>query len=258
MTGFIAAWSTESLKLRRSIVARLITPLLVVVVPLAAVGAVALARQPELPGAAATKFAPYAAGDLATAQLLVAGQILSVAVLIAGGFAAAWCYGREFAGGTAGALAGLSVSLRTIAVAKAALLAAWLSACAVAAVGVTVVLSVATGGRLAGGIWHQAGIAVAAGILAVALVLPFGWVATITRSQLGTIGVLIAVVAVTQIVVVLGAGSWLPYAVPSLLTGMGGAEVTSEIGPGSLLVTAVLAPIGLVAVAVQWRRLDDV
>lgn len=258
MTGFIAAWSVESLKLRRSIVARLITPLLVVVVPLAAVGAVALARQPALPGAAAAKFAPYAGGDLATVQLLVGGQILSVAVLTAGGFAAAWCYGREFAGGTTGALAGLSVSLRTIAVAKGALLAAWLSACAVAAVGVTAGLSVAIGGRLTGGAWHQAGIAVAAGMLAVAVVVPFAWVATITRSQLGTIGVLIAVVAVTQIVVVLGAGSWFPYAVPSLLTGMGGAEVASEIGPGALLVTAALAPIGLAAVAVQWQRLDDV
>lgn len=75
-----AVWSLELLKLRRSTMARLITPLLIVLVPLGSVGAVALARSPSLPGSAAAKFAPYAVGDLMTNHLLVVGQIMSVAV----------------------------------------------------------------------------------------------------------------------------------------------------------------------------------
>lgn len=251
-----AVWSLELLKLRRSTVARLITPLLTVLVPLGSVGAVALARSPSLPGSAAAKFAPYAVGDLMTNHLLVVGQIMSVAVLTAGGFAAAWSYGREFVAGTAGALAGLTAPRWTVGLVKALLLALWLIACHAAALVVTVLLSLAVGGRPAGEVGLQAVIAMVAGLLAIALALPFGWVATLTRSQLGTIGVLIAIVMLTQIMVVLGAGAWFPYAVPSLLAGMGGPDAAAEIGPGSIVATAVLAPLALVAVTAQWRRLN--
>ncbi len=57
-------------------------------------------------------------------------------------------------------------------------------------------------------LWQQAAAAALAGLLAVALVVPLGWVASVRCSRLGTVGVLIGVVMVTQIVVVLGAGTW--------------------------------------------------
>lgn len=255
--AFRAAWGMELLKLRRSTVARLTTPLLTGLVPLGAIGAVALARSPDLPGAAAAKFLPFATGDLAATHLLVAGQVLSVAVLTAGGFAAAWSYGREFTEGSAGALSGLATPRWMVGLVKALLLTGWLAACLLASIVLTLLLSLAVGGRPGEAAWQNAATAVLAGLLAIALVLPFAWVATATRSPLGTIGALIGVVMVTQILVVLGAGAWFPYAVPSLLTGMGGAEVASEIGPGSLLLTASLAPLAITAVAGQWQRLDD-
>lgn len=254
--GMGAVWGLELLKLRRSTVVRLITPILTVLVPLGSIGAVALARSPSLPGSAAVKFAPYAIGDLMTNHLLVAGQILSVAVFTAGGFAAAWSYGREFATGTAGALAGLAAPRWAVGLVKAVLLAFWLSACDVAALVVTGLLSLAAGGWPDAGAGQSAAVALGSGLLAVALVLPFGWVATVTRSQLGTIGVLIAMVMVTQILVVLGAGAWFPYAVPSLLAGMGGPEAAAAIGPAAILLTAALAPLAVLAVIAQWRRLD--
>ncbi|MCW5950869.1 MAG: ABC transporter permease [Propionibacteriaceae bacterium] len=257
-TGFGAAWSLELLKLRRSIVARLTTPLLVGLVPLGTIGAVALARSPDLPGAAASKFTPYATGDLAATHLLAAGQLLSMAVLLAGGFVAAWSYGREFTEGTVGALASLIAPRRTIGLVKALLVAGWLTACLAVSLALTVGVSIAVGGEFGAEAWRNTATAGLAGLLTIGLVLPFAWVATLTRSPLGTIGVLIAVVMVTQIVVVLGAGAWFPYAVPSLLTGMGGAEAASEIGPGSLAVTAGLAPLAFVAVTHQWHRLSDI
>lgn len=256
--GFRAFWSLEVLKLGRSVVARLGTAVLIGLVPLGAIEAVALARSPGLPGVAAIKFAPYATGDLAATHLLVAGEILSVAVLTVGGFACAWSYGREFADGTAGALVGLPARLWTAAAAKALLLASWLSSCVLAALAVTLLLSLAVGGQPGAEAWHNTAVGALAGLLAVALVMPFAWVASVTRSPLGTVGVLIGVVAVTQIVVVLGAGAWFPYAVPSLLSGMGGSQAAAEIGPGSLIATAALAPLAVFAVAHRWHRLDDI
>lgn len=255
---FDAIWGWELLKLRRSVVVRLITPLLVGLIPLASIGAVALARMPELPGAAASKFAPYAAGDLAATHLLVAGQILTMGVLLAGGFAAAWSYGREFADGTVGTLTGLAVPRWTIGAAKALLIAVWLTACAIASLGVTLLLSLAVGGRPGGDAWQNTATALLASLLVVALVMPFACIATLTRSPLGTIGALIGVVMVTQILVVLGAGSWFPYAVPSLLTGMGGPEAAQAIQPWSLALTAALAPAAVLVVARQWRALNDI
>lgn len=258
MSAVATAWSVELLKLRRSVMAGVITPLLVVIVPLASVGSVALARSPNLPGTAAAKFGAFATGPLAVAHLEVCGQILSVAALAAGGFAAAWTYGREFGEGTAGALFGLAVSRRSIALTKALLLVCWLAACVLAAVVVTIGASLLVGGQLRADAWRSAGTALGAGLLAVGLALPFAWVATVTRSPLGTVGVLIGLVAVTQIVVVLGAGSWFPYAVPSLWSGAGGPEAAAAIRPAALLLTAAVAPAALAAVGRSWTRLTDV
>lgn len=258
MTGIGAAWSVELIKLRRSVVSRVVTPLLVLIIPLASVGSVALARSPNLPGTAAGKFSAFATGPLAEAQLGVCGQILSVAVLAAGGFALAWSFGREFGDGTVGALFGLAVPRPAIALAKGLLLICWLVACVLAGVGLTIVASLLLGGHLDSHAWSVAGVATGAGLLGVGLALPFGWVATLTRSSLGTVGVLIGLVAVTQVVVVLGAGTWFPYAVGSLWAGAGGPQAAAAIGPGSVLLTAAVAPAALAVTAWSWSRLTDV
>jgi ABC-2 type transport system permease protein len=106
--------------------------------------------------------------------------------------------------------------------------------------------------------WAAAGRALAAGLLGAGLALPFAWVATATRSMLGTVGALVGVVALTQVVVVLGGGLWWPYAVGSLWTGMGGPAAAADVGPTHLALTAAVAPAATVAVILTWRRLTDV
>lgn len=262
---FRAAWYVESLLLRRSAVARITTPLLVLVVPLGSAGLVLLARSPHLAGSAAPKLAQYAAGDLATTLLVACGQVLSVAVLGASGFALAWVFGRELADGTAGSLFGLAVPRRTIALARCLVALAWSLACVVAATGVAVASAVTASawsvdaapvdvGQLA---THAAQV-LGAGALAAGLAFPFAWVATVTRSPLGTVGALIGVVALTQVVVVLGGGTWFPYAVPSLWTATGGAVAAAAIGPPQLALTAAVAPAAILGVVRAWHRLTDV
>ncbi len=257
MRDWSTAWRVEALKLRRSVLARVVTPLLLLVVPLASIGSVALARRPDLPGTAAVKLGAYATGPLAEAHLEVCGQILSVAALVAGGFAAAWSFGREFTDGTAGALFGLAVPRSSIALAKGSLLACWLAGCVAIAVLLTLAISPLAGGDLTT-VGAEAGVALGAGVLGAGLALPFGWVATVTRSMLGTVGILIGMVATTQVVVVLGAGSWFPYAVPSLWAGAGGREAAAQVTPAALLLTAAVAPAGLALLGRAWARLTDV
>lgn len=254
-----AALSVETLKLRRSVVARLATALLVVLVPLGSIGMVALARSPRAVGPTAAKLADYAAGDLTTTHLTVCAQVLSVAALVAGGFYVAWSFGRELESGTAGALFGLAVPRGTIALAKCLVALVWIAGCVLVTVAATVAASatVAAGAGGSFGAWRVVWIAVAAGLLGGGLALPFAWVATASRSQLGTVGALVGVVAVTQIVVLLGGGAWFPYASPSLWSGMGGVEAAATVGPPQLLLAAAVAPVAIIAVVHAWRRLTD-
>lgn len=254
-----AALSVETLKLRRSVVARLATALLVVLVPLGSVGMVALARSPRAVGPTAAKLADYATGDLTTTHLMVCAQVLSVAALAAAGFYVAWSFGRELESGTAGALFGLAVPRGTIALAKCLVALGWMTGCVVLAVAVTVAASATLAGASGvpfdawGGMWA----ALAAGLLGGGLALPFAWVATVTRSQLGTVGALVGVVALTQIVVLLGGGTWFPYASPSLWSGMGGAAAAATVGPPQLLLAAAVGPLAIAAVVHAWRRFTD-
>ena len=69
---------------------------------------------------------------------------------------------------------------------------------------------------------------------------------------------LVGVVAVTQVIVLVGGGAWFPYAVPSLWTGTGGTEAAAAVTPAALGLTAAVAPAGVAVAVRQWRRLTDV
>lgn len=256
-----AALRIEGLRLRRSPVAVLAAVLLTALVPSASVGAVALARSPHAAAPTAAKLAPYAAGDLAATHLTVCAQVLGVAVLVAGGFVVASVFGRELETGTAGALFALATPRAAIALARCVVVVLWLAACVVLTVLLTVAVSavVATGGGSgASGAWREAGRAVVSGLLGVGLALPFGAVATVTRSRLATVGALLGVVALTQVVVLLGGGAWFPYAAPSLWAGLGGPAAAAAVGVPHLLLSATVGPAAVVVVVAAWHRLTDV
>ncbi|WP_344248907.1 hypothetical protein [Isoptericola hypogeus] len=262
MSALGTALRVEALAWRRSALQRLATPLLVLVVPLAAVGLTALARSGAVDGAGAAKLADYATGELATTHLVVAGQILTVATLMAGGFACAAVFGQPLADGRAGAYFGIATPRGTLALARGLVVLAWAAACVLVAVGLTVAVSAGAAASVSASFgptaWAAAGRALAAGLLAAGLALPFAAVATLTRSLLATVGSLIGVVAMTQVIVLVGGGAWFPYAVPSLWTGTGGPEAAAAIGGPALALTAVVAPAAAALVVAQWGRLTDV
>lgn len=256
------ALRVEALLWRRSTVQRVATPLLLVLIPLASVGMTALARSDAVAGLGAAKLADYATGPLATTHLVVCGQVLAVAVLMAGGFACAAAFGQPLADGRAGALFGLATPRGTLALARCLVVPGWAATCTVLAVGLTVAASMAVLAAarepFGADAWAAGGRALIAGMLAAGLALTFAAVATATRSPLATVGGLTGVVAFTQLVVVVGAGAWFPYAVPSLWTGTGGHDAAAGVSHAALWLTAAVAPLAITAVVQQWRRLTDV
>ncbi|PFG44511.1 ABC-2 type transport system permease protein [Isoptericola jiangsuensis] len=263
MTGLATALRVEAAAWRHSTVARLTTPLLVLLVPAACVGLVALARSGAIVGAGGAKLVGLGSADAATDQLVAAGQVLAVAGLMAGGFALAAAFGAPLADGRVGGWFALAVPRDVVALARAVVVLAWTAACAVAATVVVVACAATTaaldpGVAWDGGHWAAAGRAVVAGVLSAGLALPFGAVATWTRSPLATVGALVGTVAVTQVVVMLGGGAWFPWAVPSLWTGTGGDAAAAAVHGPALLLTAAVAPVFLAVLVGQWRRLTDV
>ncbi|WP_418275790.1 hypothetical protein ACNHYB_13155 [Isoptericola jiangsuensis] len=263
MSGLGTALRVEEIVWRRSRVARVAALLLALLLPAACVGLVTLARSGALVGAGGAKLSGFGGADAATDQLVAVGQVVSVAGLLAGGFALAAAFGGPLADGRAGSWFALAVPRGTTALARCLVVLAATAAGTLAAV-VVVTGCAATTAALDPGTawgdahWQAAGRAVVAGPLSVALAAPFAVVASWTRSPLATVGALIGVVALTQVVVMLGAGAWFPYAVPSLWTGTGGAQAAASVGPGALVLTAAVAPAACAAVVVRWRRLTDV
>jgi hypothetical protein len=229
----------------RSLTAPIATLLIVLTPAFVGLGMVALVRSDIPLGPSAAKFAAYQVGPFDEAVAGLAGQIISVVALIAGGFAVAWLFGREWADRTFGSLFSLPVSRRTIAGAKIAVISAWLLGCVsaamlFAAVGTAIVAPDGLTGAAADLFLHDW----IAGLFMGGLALPFAWVAVRFRGYLGATAAIIAVTAVSQVLASLGVGGWVPYVAPALWSGAGGAEAATGVGLVQLAWTAAFIVAG--------------
>ncbi|MBC7292168.1 MAG: ABC transporter permease [Actinotalea sp.] len=251
-----AALEVEALKLRRATAARVAALAVVLGVPALSVGFVLAAQR--APGSqAAAKVAPMITGEGLAAPLGLAGQVLSIGLLLAGGVLVSWSFGREHADGTIGALAALPTSRRAIVLAKSVLLLAWGLAVAVATVALTVLLGLVTGaGPLDDAASAAAGRALAVGATTALLTLPFAWVASALRGYLAGIAALLGVVVATQVLTVVGAGAWFPYAAPAMWAGLGGPEVAERVVPLQLWLALPVALLGVGATVRAWDRME--
>jgi ABC-2 type transport system permease protein len=251
-----AALEVEALKLWRAPAARFAALAVVLGVPALALGFVAAVER--APGSqAAAKVAPMIIGDGLAAALGLAGQVLSVGLLLAGGVVVSWSFGREHTDGTIGSLLRLPTSRRAVVLAKVLLLLAW----GLVVVGLTVALTVLVGvvagiGALDGAAAAAAGRALAVGTTTALLTVPFAWVASVLRGYLAGIAAMLGVVVVTQVVTVLGAGAWFPYAAPGMWAGLGGAEVAGRVMPLQLWLAVPVAALGAGATVLAWERME--
>jgi len=243
----------------RSLTAPIATALVVLTPPLLGLGLVVLVRSDVSLGPSAARFVAYQEGPFAEAAAMLTGQVIGVVALIAGGFAVAWLFGREWADRSIGSLFSLPTSRRTIAIAKAAVIGAWMAAC------VTIAVMLAAAGTLIVAPDGLTGAAAdlflrdwIAGLLMGALALPFAWVAVRFGGYLGATAAIIAVTAFSQVLASVGVGGWVPYVAPVLWSGAGGADAAAGVGTLQLAWTAAFATFGtwLSVRAFAGARLD--
>ncbi len=250
-TALALTWATFS----RSLTARIATVLVTLFAPAFAIGGVALARSGAVTGPSAVKFAPFATGTFADASSLLLGQILTVVMVLAAGFVAAWLFGREWADKTIGSLFSLPVSRTSVAWSKVAIASAWVLACVTFAVGAsTIAIAGADASHLDATTWRALGLDWAAGTMMGLLGIPFGWVAVVTRGYLGPLGGIIGVTAVSQILAGIGVGPWVPYVAPALWAGAGGDEASAGVGAVHLLWAFAFAGLGAWAAVRAFAR----
>lgn len=251
-----AAWDVESLKLRRSTVARTAAGTLVLGSCAIAAGFTAVGLGGG-DGQMALKVRPMLQGTGWEAYLGMLAQLLSVATLLAVGIVVAWSVGREFTDGTIASLQALPTPPAAIASAKLATVMLGAGMCALAAVGLALPLGLAIGL----GVPDLSAARGAAGALAVALLmslltLPLAWVASARRGYLPAVGALLGIVVVTQIATVAGAGAWFPWAAPGLWAGMGGQAAAAAVTPVQLLLAVPVGAIGAAATVRWWSTAE--
>jgi ABC-2 type transport system permease protein len=95
-----------------------------------------------------------------------------------------------------------------------------------------------------------------AAVLTVALLGWAAFFASVGRGYIAPLAWTVGMVALSQIVTVLGWGAWFPWAIPALLSGAGGSAVGS-VTPAGVFVLLAAAAAGLVATIAWWDRADQ-
>lgn len=186
------------------------------------------------------------------------GQAMAVGGAILFAFLTAWVFGREFADRTVRGLLANPTPRRTIVVAKAIVIAVW----GIAVSAWVLALGLAIGALIGLPGWSPAdaigtivAIAIAA-ILTIGLQTMAAFFAGVGRGYIAPLAWTVAMVAVSQILTVLGWGSWFPWSVPAILAGAGGTQV-EPVTPGGIAVVAFVALAGLAATIAWWERADQ-
>lgn len=252
-----AALSVEWLKLRRSPTAWTTAAIVGLVVPAMTAGFMAAASSGAADRPLAIKINAMLIGEGWTAYLGMLAQILSVAMVMGAGFVGSWSFGREFTDHTVASLFALPTSRSTIAAAKFLVLGIWAAVvCAVVLVAALALAPVA-GLPLPG--LDDSGLALkvlAVGVTGALLSTPMALVASVARGALPAIAVLIMIVVATQIITLIGFGSWFPYAAPSLWAGMGGEEAATLVRPVHLALVPVMSALATAATIWRWHRMQ--
>lgn len=190
--------------------------------------------------------------------LSLLGQAVAVGGAIIYAFIAAWVVGREFADRTVRGLIASPTPRRTIVLAKAMVIATWglIVSTWVLLLGLGVGAVVGLPGWSTADAASTLGAIALAGALTIALQTWAAFFASVGRGFIAPLGWTVAMIAVSQVLAVLGWGAWFPWSVPAILAGAGGAEV-EPVTLGGIGVVAAVAFAGLVGTIAWWDRADQ-
>ena len=95
-----------------------------------------------------------------------------------------------------------------------------------------------------------------AAMLTIALLGWAAFFASVGRGYIAPLAWTVAMIALAQVLTVLGWGAWFPWAVPALVSGAGGA-VVEPVTPAGLVVLLVVAAAGVLSTMAWWSRADQ-
>lgn len=253
-----AALTVEWRKLARSPVVWTATALMVVMLPAMALGFYTVAINGGT-GALAAKAEAFLVEEGWVGYLSLVGQIAAVAMFLGSGVVVSWAFGREHADRTFASLFALPVSRREIALAKFAVLSAWITVLSALVTLLAVVMGLVGGvGTPGSGLPTGDLVRVFTVSLSTCLVvLPVGYVASVGRGYLPAIGALIVVVAAAQIAVLFGTGQWFPFAVPGLMA-VAGAEGVPTLSVLNISLVPITIFVGVWITVLWWRTAEAV
>jgi ABC-2 type transport system permease protein len=190
--------------------------------------------------------------------LNMVGQSVAIGGAVLFAFLTAWLFGREFADRTMRVVLATPTTRSAIVVAKLLVLALWSAAIAAWVVGLAVLLGLALdlpawSADLA--LSSVAGMLVAA-LMTIGLQTTTAFWASAGRGYIPPLGWAVAMIALGQILAVLGWGSVFPFSVPALIAGAGGedAGTVGALGAAAVVLTAI---VGLAATVAWWQRADQ-
>jgi ABC-2 type transport system permease protein len=177
----------------------------------------------------------------------------SVAGILVFGLVATWIFGREFADRTAKDLLALPTSRSAIVGAKFAVVGLW----SLVLTGIIYLTGLAVGWALAlpaispQAFWHATLTLLIAALLNILLASTFAFTASAGHGYLPPFGVMILVIALAQVLGVLGWGEYFPWAIPGLLAQ---GEPLGVISYAIVLLTSLA---GLAATFAWWEWADQ-
>ena len=186
------------------------------------------------------------------------GQAVAVGGAILFAFLTAWVFGREFADRTIRNLLASPTPRRTIVLAKACVVATWALAITAWVLGLGLVIGALVdipGWSASAAVDSVTAIALAA-VLTIALQTGAALFAGIGRGYIAPLAWTVAMVALSQILTVLGWGPWFPWSVPAIIAGAGGTAV-EPVTPAGVAVVLAVAALGLAATIAWWDRADQ-
>jgi ABC-2 type transport system permease protein len=260
MKFFLAALEAEALKARRSRVPW-VTALGFSLAPLMGGLFMFILKDPARArsmGIIRTK-AQLAAG---TADWPTFFGLLAQATAVGGGIifaiATAWVFGREFSDRTAKELLALPAPRATIVTAKLTIVAAWSVSLSVLVfcIGLVIGAMLDLPGWSTDVMRRGMGDAGGAAALTLALMPAVALAASAGRGYLPALGWAIFTVFLAQIAAATGWGSWFPWSVPALFSGIAG-ERAQLLGVHSYMMVAAVMVVAVAATLAWWQYADQ-
>lgn len=183
--------------------------------------------------------------------------VVAIGGLIGFGFLFSWMFGREFTDGTVTNLLSLPTSRAAIVAGKFVVASIWCAGLVLLHFGVGAGFTFVTfpesfSLQLLGAALAKQGITAT---MVVFLSMPVAFVAGVGRGYLAPLGFVVVAVAAAQLFTALGWGSYFPWAVPGLYSGVAGASFMGVPAAG-IASPFVIGFLGAAATLSWWKNAD--